>query len=126
MCSHVDYCVPLERMPSLLLWLTQEHIPTISDVEPPAVPRERDIAIKIAHGQHALNVVAERADCCLASSWPMVCPFESPPDWQRTKPNERSNAQCRRKHQHTRAKLVDEHPEQQWRGRRCYTSWHTQ
>jgi len=49
----VDHCVPLEQIAPLLVKLTQERVPTIADMEPTAVPRELDIEIKIAQGQHA-------------------------------------------------------------------------
>jgi two-component system chemotaxis response regulator CheB len=49
----VDHCVSLERIAPLLVKLTQEPIPTINEMESAAVPRELDIEIKIAQGQHA-------------------------------------------------------------------------
>jgi two-component system, chemotaxis family, protein-glutamate methylesterase/glutaminase len=60
----VDHCVPLERIAPLLVRLTQEPIPTISEMESAAVPRELDVEIKIAQGEHArqAGVVTELGD----------------------------------------------------------------
>jgi two-component system, chemotaxis family, protein-glutamate methylesterase/glutaminase len=52
----VDHRVPLDRIAPLLVRLTQELIPTISEMEAAAVPRELDIEIKIAQGHHAREV----------------------------------------------------------------------
>src|SRR5262245_61493057 len=49
----VDHCVPLKRIAPLLIKLVQEPAATVSALEPAAMPRELDIEINIAQGQHA-------------------------------------------------------------------------
>jgi two-component system chemotaxis response regulator CheB len=49
----VDHCEPLLRVAPLLVRLTQEQLPAVGKSEPTAMPKELEIEVKIARGDHA-------------------------------------------------------------------------
>lgn len=49
----VDHCEPLLRIAPLLVRLTQEQLPAVGKSEPAAMPKELEIEVKIARGDHA-------------------------------------------------------------------------
>jgi two-component system chemotaxis response regulator CheB len=49
----VDYCEPLHRIAQVLVHLTHEELQEVPEMQPNDMPKELEIEIKIARGQHA-------------------------------------------------------------------------